>query len=107
MTTSQHRPREPRLARGSWLWRALRCAARAIRDIHNEQVYLWERLYLAFLGGGRAVVALLEQVQGPPAAASLSASITRCLLFSSALGIFTGRGIPGVAPQQHAAWRRK
>ena len=47
MTTSQHRPREPRLARGSWLWRALRCAARAIRDIHNEQVYLWERLYLA------------------------------------------------------------
>ena len=46
MTTSQHRPREPRLARGPWLWRALRCAARAIRDIHNEQVYLWERLYL-------------------------------------------------------------
>jgi hypothetical protein len=36
-------------------------------------------------------------------AASLSAPMTRCLVFSSALGIFTGRGMPGVAPQQRAA----
>jgi len=46
MTTSQS-PNEHRRARAPGLWRALRQGARAIRVLHDEQVYMWERFYLA------------------------------------------------------------
>ena len=42
------RPSEPRAARGS----LLRRGARAIRDLHREQIDCWERYYQA----GRATV---------------------------------------------------
>ena len=42
MTAVQRRPALP-----ASLARALRRAARAIRDCHNEQVYMWECLYQA------------------------------------------------------------
>ena len=48
MTTSQHKSAEPRAARGS----LLRRGARAIRDLHREQIDCWERYYQA----GRATV---------------------------------------------------
>jgi hypothetical protein len=46
MTAVQRRP-ERRPALSASLAGALRRAARAIRDCHNEQVYMWECFYLA------------------------------------------------------------
>ena len=48
MTTGQHNPREPQPVRGS----LLRRGARAIRNLHREQIDCWERYYQA----GRALV---------------------------------------------------
>ena len=47
MSASQQMRRERRLARGSSLWNGPRRVARAIRDFHDEQVYIWERIHLA------------------------------------------------------------
>ena len=50
LTSGQHKPREPRPARGSLLRRtrqALRRGARAIRDFNSEQIDHWERFHQA------------------------------------------------------------
>ncbi len=47
MMTSVQPRTERQPARSISLARALRRAVRAIRDFHNEQVYLWECIYLA------------------------------------------------------------
>ena len=46
MTAIQPRPERRPAPHSSLAW-ALRRAARAIRDCHNEQVYMWECFYLA------------------------------------------------------------
>jgi hypothetical protein len=47
LTASRHESRVRGPAPGAFLWRALRRAAHGIRNFHHEQVYLWERFYLA------------------------------------------------------------
>ncbi len=47
MTASEHSRGMPPGARGPAFWRAVRAAARALRHIHNEQVFMWECMWRA------------------------------------------------------------
>jgi hypothetical protein len=46
MTATQHPDPRPGPTPGSALWRAVRCAARAVRAAHDEQVRMWELWWL-------------------------------------------------------------
>ncbi len=54
-----------------------------------------------------AAVELTVALRKDLAGRARGASISSGMVFSSALGTFTGHGMPGLAPRPCAGWRRK